>query len=103
MHDNADGRRGAFSIQNIARMSLIYNKYPGEWHGPGSISNVLRDLNNLYQPIDNLKVVHFPDGMIYYDKIRKAACDRRSTDYITRKMSEGIHPSADEEKISKIQ
>lgn len=48
MHDNADGRNGAFSIQNIVRMSLLYNKYPGEWHGPGSISNVFKDLNKLY-------------------------------------------------------
>ena len=48
MHDNADGALGAFSIQNIARMGLIYNKYPGEWYGPGSISNVFKDLNKLY-------------------------------------------------------
>lgn len=73
MHDNVDGRLGAFSIQNIARMSLIYNKYPGEWHGPGSISNVFRDLNKLYQPVDDFQIVHFSDGMIYLDKITKAA------------------------------
>ena len=53
MNDNADGAQGSFSIQNIARMSLIYNKFPGEWHGPGSISNVLRDLNKLYNPYEN--------------------------------------------------
>ena len=54
-------------------MSLIYNKYPGEWHGPGSISNVMKDLNKLYQPVDDFRIVHFSDGMIYYDKIEKAA------------------------------
>ena len=54
-------------------MSLIYNKYPGEWHGPGSISNVFKDLNKLYQPVEDLKILHFPDGMIYYDKVEKAA------------------------------
>ena len=73
MHDNADGKAGAFSIQNIARMGLIYNKYPGEWHGPGSISNVFKDLNKMYLPVDDFQIVHFPDGMIYYDKITKAA------------------------------
>lgn len=73
MQDNADGAEGAFSIQNVARMSLIYNKYPGEWHGPGSISNVFKDLNKMYQPIDGFQIVHFPDGMIYFDKVRKAA------------------------------
>ena len=69
MHDNTDGEEGAFSIQNIARMSLIYNKYPGEWHGPGSISNVFKDLNKLYLPVNDFQIVHFSDGMIYYDKI----------------------------------
>ena len=68
-------------------MSLVYNKYPGEWHGPGSISNVIKDLNNMYKPIENFKILHFNDGMIYLDKIKKAACDLRSEDYISRKMS----------------
>ena len=50
MNDNADGAPGAFSIQNIVRMSLTYDKYPGEWHGPGSISHVLKDLNKVCAP-----------------------------------------------------
>ena len=54
-------------------MSLLYNKYPGEWHGPGSISNVMKDLNKLYQPVEDFQIVHFNDGMLYYDKILKAA------------------------------
>lgn len=48
VNDNTDGGRGAFSIRNITRMSLVYDKFPGEWHGPGSISLVIRDLNKLY-------------------------------------------------------
>jgi hypothetical protein len=38
VNDNTDGAKGAFSIRNICRMSLVYDKFPGEWHGPGSIS-----------------------------------------------------------------
>lgn len=53
MHDNANGKEGAFSMQNVARMGLIYNKYPGEWYGPGSISNVFKDLNKMYLPIED--------------------------------------------------
>lgn len=75
MNDNADGFKGAFSIQNIARMGLVYNKYPGEWHGPGSISNVVKDLNKLYLPVGDFRILHFCDGMIYYDKIEKAAME----------------------------
>ena len=54
-------------------MGLIYNKYPGEWYGPGSISNVFKDLNKLYKPVEDFQIVHFPDGMVYYDKIQSAA------------------------------
>ena len=59
MNDNADGAAGAFSIQNIARMSLLYDKFPGEFHGPGSISNVIKDLNKMYLPYSNFNVIHF--------------------------------------------
>ena len=76
MNDNADGAIGAFSIQNIARMSLIYDKFPGEFHGPGSCSNVMRDLNKMYLPYTNFQIVHFPDGMVYFDKIQKAGCQK---------------------------
>ena len=58
-NDNSDGTTGAFSIQNIARMSLLYDKFPGEFHGPGSISNVIKDLNKMYLPYPNFRVVHF--------------------------------------------
>jgi hypothetical protein len=40
INDNLDGFEGALSIQNVARMSLIYERYPGEWHGNNSISLV---------------------------------------------------------------
>ena len=57
-------------------MSIIYNKFPGEFHGPGSISNVMRDLNKMYLPYTDFQIVHFSDGMIYFDKIRKAGCQK---------------------------
>ena len=76
MNDNADGAAGAFSIQNIARMSLLYDKFPGEFHGPGSISNVIKDLNKMYLPYSNFNVIHFQNGFVYLDKIKKAACQK---------------------------
>ena len=33
INDNTDGVNGAFSIQNVTRMSLVFDKHPGEWHG----------------------------------------------------------------------
>ena len=32
INDNIDGAQGALSIQNVARMSLVFDRYPGEWH-----------------------------------------------------------------------
>jgi len=55
-------------------MSLPYDKYPGEWHGPGSISLVIRDLNKLYQPYVDLKIAHFSDGFVYFEKVKRLAC-----------------------------
>ena len=57
-------------------MSLIYNKFPGEWHGAGSISNVMRDLNKVYLPVENFQIMHFIDGMIYLDKIKNTGCSK---------------------------
>jgi hypothetical protein len=54
-------------------MSLVYDKMPGEWHGPGSISLVIRDLNKLYQPCVDLQITHFSDGCVYFEDIKKTA------------------------------
>lgn len=80
-------------------MGLVYNKYPGEWHGPGSISNVIKDLNKLYQPFDDFQVLHFSDGMIYYDKIIKAA-HQKPRKYLIDLMKK---TDLSEEKLFKMQ
>jgi hypothetical protein len=56
LNDNMDGRAGAFSIQNVVRMALIFDRYPGEWHGNKSISLVFSHLNKIYRPINNFEV-----------------------------------------------
>ena len=61
INDNKDGADGAFSIQNVARMSLVFDKNPGEWHGNKSISLVFSHLNKIYNPIDNFEVCLFGD------------------------------------------
>jgi hypothetical protein len=72
INDNTDGANGAFSIQNIARMGVIFNKYPCEWHGNRSISVVFNALNKLFKPINNFETCVFGDGTIIFDKIEKA-------------------------------
>lgn len=72
INDNLDGPNGALSIQNVARMSLVYDRYPGEWHGNKSISLVFQSLNRLYAPLENFEMCVFGDDTIFLDKIKKA-------------------------------
>ena len=53
INDNLDGQRGALNIQNVVRMSLVFDRYPGEWHGNKSISLVFSHLFKIYRPIPN--------------------------------------------------
>lgn len=40
--DNDETVTGAFSIQNVAKMGLCHNKFPGEWYGPHAIAVMLK-------------------------------------------------------------
>ncbi len=71
--DNETSKAGAFSIQNIAKIGYCHEKYPGEWYGPHAISLMLKDLNKIYQPVENFQICMFHDGNIYYDKIKRMA------------------------------
>lgn len=53
-------------------MSLIYDKYPGEWHGNKSISLVFQSLNRLYTPLENFEMCVFGSDTIFLDKIKRA-------------------------------
>lgn len=54
-------------------MSLVFDKYPGEWHGNKSISLVFNHLNKIYQPVQNFEICLFGDETIVWDKIEKKA------------------------------
>lgn len=51
--DNGDGAQSPFGIQNVVRMALVFEKFPGEWHGNKSISLVFSHLNKVYAPVRN--------------------------------------------------
>ena len=40
--DNNEGKKGTFSIQNVAKMGLVYKKIPGEWYGPHTMAIMLK-------------------------------------------------------------
>lgn len=72
INDNLDGFEGALSIQNVARMSLIYERYPGEWHGNNSISLVFNQLMKIYNPVPNFRICLFGSETVIFEKIEKA-------------------------------
>lgn len=74
INDNLDGPAGALGIQNVVRMSLIFDRHPGEWHGNKSISLVNSHLLRIYRPVNNFEICLFGDETVYLDKIRKAGC-----------------------------
>jgi hypothetical protein len=88
INDNNDGPQGCFSIQNVVRMALIFDKYPGEWHGNKSISLVFSHLNKIYKPLLNFEICLFGDETIYFDKIEKKAT-QRIDDWVAHKRSKG--------------
>lgn len=83
INDNIDGFQGALSIQNVARMSLVFERYPGEWHGNKSISLVFSHLMKVYNPIKNFKICLFGDENVFFDKIEKA-CYRPQVNWLQK-------------------
>jgi len=69
-------------------MALIFDKYPGEWHGNKSISLVFSHLNKIYKPLLNFEICLFGDETIYFDKIEKKAT-QRIDDWVAHKRSKG--------------
>jgi len=65
INDNLDGHQGALSIQNIARMALVFDKFPGEWHSQPSICQVMSHLLKIYKPVQNFTMCYFNEGIIY--------------------------------------
>lgn len=70
-----------FSIRNILNCGIKINKGAGEWFSDFEIIKILQELNTKYSPIQNLKIIHFTDGIVNIDfildkcfKIKKCNC-----------------------------
>eukprot|EP00826_Nyctotherus_ovalis_P039864 TRINITY_DN3866_c0_g2_i5.p1 TRINITY_DN3866_c0_g2~~TRINITY_DN3866_c0_g2_i5.p1 ORF type:complete len:256 (+),score=61.76 TRINITY_DN3866_c0_g2_i5:653-1420(+) len=71
--DNLAGEEAAFSIGNVAEVGLRYGVKPGKWYGPSTMIQILEELNERYRPFSDLKVVAFPESMIYLDKLKESS------------------------------
>lgn len=62
------GADAAYSIQNVAEVGLKdYGRFPGEWYGISTASQVFEKLESNYRPIENMRICNFQDGNINFE------------------------------------
>jgi cysteine protease ATG4 len=62
-----------YSIHNMVKLGLQYDKLPGEWYGPTTAAQVLRDLVNLHsRDHGGALAMYVPqEGVVYSDDVQK--------------------------------
>ncbi|TMW54959.1 hypothetical protein Poli38472_014730 [Pythium oligandrum] len=62
-----------YSIHNMVKLGLQYDKLPGEWYGPTTAAQVLRDLVNLHsREFGGTLAMYVPqEGVVYSDDVQK--------------------------------
>ena len=81
--DNYEGADGPFSIRNLVRIGQeITGKSTGEWYGAHSISQVIREANDIYNKMysKRFKIITFNDGIVYREDLLKTFESNSSRD-----------------------
>ncbi|CAH0486726.1 unnamed protein product [Peronospora farinosa] len=62
-----------YSIHQMVKLGMQYDKLPGEWYGPTTAAQVLRDLVNLHQcEFGGPMAMYVPqEGVVYTDDVTK--------------------------------
>ncbi|GAB9466941.1 Cysteine protease atg4b [Globisporangium polare] len=62
-----------YSIHNMVKLGMRYDKLPGEWYGPTTAAQVLRDLVNLHsRELGGVLSMYVPqEGVVYTDDVMK--------------------------------
>ena len=62
-----------YSIHRMVQMGMHYDKLPGEWYGPTTAAQVLRDLVNRYRKDCGESVVMYvpQEGVVYRDDVTR--------------------------------
>jgi hypothetical protein len=68
-------------------MGLVFQKFPGEWHGNKSISLVFSHLNKIFQPVADFEICLFGDETVYFDKVIKYGRLRRESPWLEQKQA----------------
>jgi hypothetical protein len=68
-----------FSIRNICQLGESYNKGPGEWFSDVNCIHIFQQINNQFNPLDNMKILYFPEGVIYNQDIVRDCFEETET------------------------
>lgn len=62
-----------YSIHSMVKLGMQYDKLPGEWYGPTTAAQVLRDLVNLHsRELGGVLSMYVPqEGVVYSDDVMK--------------------------------
>jgi cysteine protease ATG4 len=62
-----------YSIHNMVKLGMRYDKLPGEWYGPTTAAQVLRDLVNLHsRELGGVLSMYVPqEGVVYSDDVMR--------------------------------
>ncbi len=62
-----------YSIHNMVKIGMQYDKLPGEWYGPTTACQVLRDLVNLHsKELNGFLSMYVPqEGVVYTEDVKK--------------------------------
>ncbi|KAF1325178.1 Cysteine protease atg4b, partial [Globisporangium splendens] len=62
-----------YSIHNMVKLGMRYDKLPGEWYGPTTAAQVLRDLVNLHsRDLGGVLSMYVPqEGVVYSDDVMR--------------------------------
>lgn len=62
-----------YSIHNMVKLGMRYDKLPGEWYGPTTAAQVLRDLVNLHsRELGGVLSMYVPqEGVVYTDDVMR--------------------------------
>lgn len=77
-----------YSIHNMVKLGMRYDKLPGEWYGPTTAAQVLRDLVNVHsRDLGGVLSMYVPqEGVVYTDDVMRLCIshldddDERATD-----------------------
>jgi hypothetical protein len=68
--DSKFGEQAPFSIHEITNQGLNwFHKVAGDWYGPNSISQVLRELNHKFKPYQDFEIWVFNHGVFFKDEV----------------------------------